>query len=143
MSMKSYWKAATIVFVGLLIWLTYLGHPVLAQDTTYTQLLLLKLGNIESSIQVIEADVHGFVNASSASPAPSQSAAVSGIGTYHVTQVDQQQLSDAASYPSIGGNVQIPGKEVKGFSCVADVDGNLDKGDGHISSDVKCFVLSK
>jgi hypothetical protein len=70
-------------------------------------------------------------------------AAQVGSETYHVTQVDSRQLSDASSYPSIGGNVQIPGKEVKGFSCVADVDGDLDKGDGRISSDVKCYVLSK
>jgi hypothetical protein len=143
--MKSYWKGATIVFAGILIWLTYLGHPVLAQDRTELQTLQLlnELGDIRLQIVGIADDVHKFVNASSTSPAPSQSAVVGGIETYHVTQVDQQQLLDAVRYPSIGGDVQIHGKEVKGFSCVADVDGNLDKGNGRIRSDVKCFVLSK
>lgn len=41
------------------------------------------------------------------------------------------------------GPVSILGGEIKGFSCVSDVSGDLDKGDGNISSDVKCYVLTK
>jgi hypothetical protein len=42
----------------------------------------------------------------------------------------------------MNGPVNVPG-EVKGFSCVADVDGNLDKGNGDITSTDVCYVLSK
>jgi len=66
-----------------------------------------------------------------------------GTETYHVTAVDSRQLEDASRYTAIGGTVQVPGKEIAGFSCVSDVDGHLDKDGGRISSDVECYVLSK
>ena len=42
----------------------------------------------------------------------------------------------------MNGPVSISG-EIKGFSCIADVSGDLDKGDGNISSNTECYVLSK
>jgi hypothetical protein len=42
----------------------------------------------------------------------------------------------------MNGPINVPG-EVKGFSCVADVDADLIKGDGIISSRTECYVLSK
>jgi hypothetical protein len=43
---------------------------------------------------------------------------------------------------SLSGSLDVSG-EVKGFSCVSDVSGSLDKGDGIISTDAQCYVLSK
>jgi hypothetical protein len=43
---------------------------------------------------------------------------------------------------SLPGSLDVTG-EVKGFSCVSDVSGNLDKGDGSISTNAQCYVLSK
>lgn len=62
-------------------------------------------------------------------------AAQFGSENYHITKATSVDLS----YP---GSVRVPG-EIKGFSCVADVHGDLDKGDGDINSDVNCYVLSK
>jgi hypothetical protein len=72
-----------------------------------------------------------------------RSEAQTGAETYHVTAVESRQLEDATRYKMLGGDVQVPGKEIKGFSCVSDVDGHLDKDGGRISSDVECYVLSK
>jgi len=40
------------------------------------------------------------------------------------------------------GTISVPGA-VMGFSCASDVQGDLSKGDGQITSDVTCYVLSK
>ena len=40
------------------------------------------------------------------------------------------------------GPVNVQG-DVKGFSCIADVDADLIKGDGIISSKVECYVLTR
>jgi hypothetical protein len=40
------------------------------------------------------------------------------------------------------GPISVSG-EIKGFSCIADVRGDLDKGDGNISSDTECYVLTR
>jgi len=40
------------------------------------------------------------------------------------------------------GTVNVPGA-VMGFSCAPDVNGDLIKGDGIVSTQVTCYVLSK
>jgi hypothetical protein len=55
--------------------------------------------------------------------------------SYRITEVTSGDLS----YPA---SVNVQG-EVKGFACVSDVSGDLDKGDGDISTQRKCYVLSK
>jgi hypothetical protein len=52
----------------------------------------------------------------------------------HITKVTSANL--------IYGTVDVPG-EIKGFSCASDVDGDLDKGNGNVSTQVNCYVLSK
>ena len=42
----------------------------------------------------------------------------------------------------MNGPVSVSG-DIKGFSCVSDVSGDLDKGDGSISSNTECYVLTK
>jgi hypothetical protein len=129
----NYWKAVTIVLVIISLLLLYPGRPVAAQDNLTLE---LELQAMESKLSGIADDVHVFVHGSGASEA-------SRTETYHVTKVDDQELSSASKYSTIGGNVRIPGNEVKGFSCVSDVHGDLDKGDGDINSDVTCYILSK
>jgi hypothetical protein len=55
--------------------------------------------------------------------------------TYHITKATSADLSSS-------GSVRVSG-EIKGFACVADVRGDLMKGDGDINSTVSCYVLSK
>jgi hypothetical protein len=62
-------------------------------------------------------------------------AAQFGGENYRITKVASVDLS-------FSGSVRVSG-EVKGFSCVPDVHGDLFKGDGDIRSDVSCYVLSK
>jgi hypothetical protein len=42
----------------------------------------------------------------------------------------------------MNGPISVSG-EIKGFSCISDVSGELDKGDGNISSDTECYVLTR
>jgi type 1 fimbria pilin len=84
----NYWKMATIILGGVLLWLFYWGHTTAAQYSSKEQ-------------------------------------------TYNVTRMA------AAS-----GHVKVSG-EVVAFSCVADVRGSIDQGNGLIESGSECYVLSK
>jgi len=84
----NYWKIATIVLVGILLWLVHAGHAAAAQYTSTEQ-------------------------------------------TYNITRMA------AAS-----GRIKVSGAVVA-FSCVSDVRGNLDQGNGLIESSSECYVLSK
>jgi hypothetical protein len=84
----NYWKIATIILGGILLWLVHASHAAAAQYTSNEQ-------------------------------------------TYNVTRMA------AAS-----GQIKVPGAVVA-FSCVSDVRGNLDQGNGLIESGSECYVLSK
>jgi hypothetical protein len=52
------------------------------------------------------------------------------------------RITKLAGMELMNGPINVSG-EIRGFSCVSDVSGDLDKGDGSISSDVQCYVLSR
>jgi hypothetical protein len=124
----NYWKAITLVLVVVFL-LSHSGRLVRAQNSSDSGLQMENIGSVISSIEFqvsnIAIDVHKLASVDSKAPEESENE------TYHVTQVEDRQLSDS-QYSTIGGNVHILGNEVKGFSCVSDVHGN-----------VTCYILSK
>jgi hypothetical protein len=123
-----YGAVAGFLFVGILalivaFWRVPAAKAAGSPDTTSVELLLSQIG---LKVSDISDDVHTLAR----SQARSGSSVASASDYYHVTKVPP------------GGSVSVSGA-VQGFSCTADVDGNLDKDGGRISSDVQCFVLSR
>jgi hypothetical protein len=77
------------------------------------------LMQIESKVAALADDVHSLVHGNNGSS----------TGSYQITEVDPKN-----AYGRVDAS-----KDIKGFSCVADVDGN----DGRVDSTIKCYILSK
>jgi len=56
-------------------------------------------------------------------------------GYPRVTKVSSSDLATGLPITGVSG-------EIKGFACTSDVSGDIDSGDGRISTDEQCYVLT-